>query len=229
MKNFWFLAFLTWLFSQQAHANIGVPTIMVFEPILIILLIPVIFIEYGIMRKSLKGLTPSLILKATSIANLRSTILGFPLAWFVMLLPGLLTGGGGIFHDLDSFWKCFLEVACYSAWLLPWENEFYWMVPSAFLFLLIPFFLLSCRIEEAAAFRYLKKTGVERSVVKSAVWKANIGSYVFLTLGAIIFLLYSVHHTPTPTPRPFIKPHPIFPTENITVEKENKLRSFTVE
>jgi hypothetical protein len=63
----------------------------------------------------------------------------------------------------------------------PWVAE--GEILGAYLFLMIPFFFLSWWIEYAVAKSFIKVFNIkeEQKTIKSAVFKANIASYIFLS------------------------------------------------
>ena len=97
----------------------------------------------------------------------------------LLVILQMMTGGGGS-HGLDTPLKKFLAVTWQSPWLIPYESELYWMVPTAALVLLIPFFFASWFIEYQVGKRILRD--IESTKIKEAVLKANLLSYGLLGL-----------------------------------------------
>jgi len=179
---------------SPAYANVGVPMIFITLPGMLIALMPIIAIESKIYFRyfSLEKLK---VIKYVTLTNSVSTILGIPLAW--MLHTILLLSFGHAYSLLfptpniftNSRLSLFLQVTLGAAWLGPIERQLYWMIPSACLFLLIPYFFVSWYIEYLIM-RKLAKT-VENKLCKSATLKANLVSYSFLVIVVIIWLTTS--------------------------------------
>ena len=55
---------------------------------------------------------------------------GVPLAWLVMLVLGLITTGGSAL-GLNSPVKKLVAVTLQAAWLIPYEENLFWMIPCA--------------------------------------------------------------------------------------------------
>lgn len=139
--------------------------------------IPVVLIESAIVWKPMGIRFPKAVLDV-GLANLCTTILGVPFAWGLMFALDLLSTSGGTALGMDSPAKMLAAVTLQAAWLVPYEGHLSWMVPAAATVLLIPCFLISLQIERwVLTFRWSEK---ERSAVFSAVFRANVWSYVFL-------------------------------------------------
>lgn len=164
--------------------------IVIAWPVFWVALIPIILIEYLKMKK-IFPLMQGLLWKI-SFANIVSTVVGIPLAWGIMvLIEFIVPGGTGTFPKLDIIFRYILGVSLQSAWLMPYLGDFYWMIPTAFLFLLIPFFIMSYWIEYGVIYQIIKKCSIDKQKVKEAVWKANINSYLFLAFLAALSLVGS--------------------------------------
>jgi hypothetical protein len=157
--------------------NIGVPMLFVQLPLMVIALPVVIFIEAALCRRWFRmEWKPSL--KATSIANLVSTFVGFPLMWIVLVALQMVFGEGG-FPRLEEPWFSIYTVTAQAAWLLPVEEELYWMIPTACLILLVPAFFVTVWIERKFYRRSLKSD--ENTIsISSATWRMHLASYAFL-------------------------------------------------
>ncbi|MDR0693324.1 MAG: hypothetical protein LBF49_02000 [Puniceicoccales bacterium] len=169
------------LFQSPAFANFGIPMIVVIEPILILLLIPVIIMESLVMARTIKSIKFSKILCMTSISNLVSTIFGFPIMWLLMTavelgLQIIRSTNAEIRHIADNLPEIVITIL-----QAPWVAE--GEILGAYLFLMIPFFFLSWWIEYAVAKSFIKVFNIkeEQKTIKSAVFKANIASYIFLS------------------------------------------------
>ncbi|HLP48875.1 MAG TPA: hypothetical protein VK469_23240 [Candidatus Kapabacteria bacterium] len=167
-----------------AYANAGVPMIFITLPDMVIGLIPIIFIESYVLFKNLKK-TFKICFKTSAIANTVSTLLGIPVTWLLLVVLQQLTGGGRA-YGMDTPSKKLLSVTWQAPWLIPYEKELYWMIPSATLVLLIPFFFASWFIEYQLSKR--KLPDVENAVIKKSFFLANLVSYILLALVVLIKL-----------------------------------------
>ena len=168
-------------------ANIGVP--MLFPQVILmgIAFVPVVLIESFVVRHTVSLTLPQAV-KDVAIANLWTTLLGVPLAWLVMLLLGIVTTRGYAL-GLDSPAKMLAAVTLQAAWLIPYEENFFWMIPCAATVLLIPCFVLSVMIERFVLARRWKE--VDRRLVFSTVLRANTWSYVFLLIAGSLWIISS--------------------------------------
>lgn len=126
-------------------ANAGLPMILVLFPA-VLLASPVIVLVEAVLgwtffRSSLErwfGMCIAL--------NLASSLVGVPLAWLLALLIEFTVVGGGA-HGVDDWWGVLVSVVGQAAWLVPYEDEFDWMVPVAYLVLLIPAYVMTVLME----------------------------------------------------------------------------------
>ena len=181
--------------ASPAQANAGVPMIFVTLPGMLLALLPIIAIESKVLIQAF-NIGKVQIIKYTALTNAISTIIGIPLAWLIhtVLLVGFEYSYFVLFPHLNLFSNntvpLALSVTLGAAWLGPFENHLYWMVPAASLFLLIPYFFASWYIEYQMIRRLLKN--VENGLCRSATLRANIISYSFLAIIAVIWLSSSI-------------------------------------
>lgn len=186
------IAFLLFIVSSPAYANAGLPMLVIVWPLFWLAFIPIVLIEYRILRKTLKTETPRRLIFITTGANLFSTVIGIPIIYFLLLLLEIfIPGGDGTFPYLTEFWRRVLSVTLQAPWLIPYESEFYWMIPVACAFLFIPFYFMSSWIESIIIAYYLRNSYQSRDV-KKAVWKANQASYAFLYIIIAGWLIYGI-------------------------------------
>jgi hypothetical protein len=194
--NFWKfgLPFALLFFSQSALADVGVPTIMLFEPLMISLLLPVIFVEFMIMRKHLRSLPKLKILKAVSISNVCSTLIGFPITWMMVLIIQILYSTL-LNSSLDFFkieWKKQIQIRYFlePAWSAPHEhptNVEMLGIGISLTIMLIASFFMSYWIEHKITSKICKETDI--SLIKKSVWHANIASYILLFVSGIVCII----------------------------------------
>jgi hypothetical protein len=171
-------------------ADAGVPMIAVAVPAALLSIIPVIALEYW-MARSIHTVSPKRRLLGVAIANALSTLAGWPLLWiFLAAIQIFVIPGGSSCYGIKSFWGALASVTLQAAWLIPYETDLYWMVPTASLVLLIPAFFVTILIEE----RVLRSgwPQVDADVRKRFVWKSNLASYALLVFIDLGWLVYSV-------------------------------------
>ena len=147
-------------------------------PVMLLALIPIIGVEAYVLSSQL-GLSVGVSLKVASIINAASTIVGIPVAWLLLLLAQLFTGGGSA-YGIETARKKFLAVTWQAPWLIPYEDDMDWMVPSAGLALLVPFFFASWWIEYQVAVPLLDV--LEPRTVRHSLLVANLATYGILAL-----------------------------------------------
>lgn len=159
--------------------------IFITYPAMLIALVPVIFLETLIFESYLHAGWRGSGWRV-AIANAASTIVGFPLTWLALLLIGLVTTGGGSAYGLATWWTRILAVTLQAAWLVPYEPDLAWMIPSAAAVGLIPAFFVSVGIEGLVLRRLFHITPEK---VWQATWKANAVSYLILIVLIPVWLL----------------------------------------
>lgn len=109
---------------SPGRADVGLPMVFVEWPLLLLALAPVILIESMVYRRQL-GITYWKALYPAGIANLVSTLVGYPLAWilrlaglFVLVYPlaDVVKPSG---TSMNPAWTQVLTALAYSAWLPP--------------------------------------------------------------------------------------------------------------
>ena len=161
-------------------------------PAMIIALVPVIAVE-SIVVGRLLGTTAISKAKSVAIANVASTLIGLPLTWVALVAVQLVSGGGSAYGLVTPTQKL-LAVTWQAPWLIPYEGDLYWMVPAASLFLLVPFFFASYFVEALIVVGLNNK--LPRVQVRSAVFRANIVSYLLLAIFTLGWLVLAVLHGP---------------------------------
>jgi len=185
-----------WAVPTVAFANAGVPMIGVVYPGMGILLIPVIVVEVGVLRRRLETPLRRTVAMVT-ISNLVSTVLGVPLTWAVLLMMQAVTGGGGANGpSFDTLAGKVLAVTWQAPWMMPYESDVYWMIPVAALVLLVPFFFASWLIEFLVSRLFLRdfdKTALRRSVmVANLVSYALLAGVILVGLGVAVFQHFGI-------------------------------------
>ncbi|HMJ14175.1 MAG TPA: hypothetical protein VK524_22320 [Polyangiaceae bacterium] len=178
----------------MAHANAGVPMLVLILPGGALSLPLVILIEAAFLRRL--GLDRLRSLKLSAFVNAASTLFGVPVTWFVLwvveMLGGslvwrLVVGKGAQPHEL---WQKIFVVLWSAPWLVPLRDEpTPWMLPAATLALLIPFFFVSYAIEAHLMERALPHENLAR--VRQVVWRANIVTYSTFAAATLAWLLFT--------------------------------------
>lgn len=156
-------------------ANAGLPMIGVQMEILIAALIPVVMIETLVLRYRL-SMSFLRVLPASLIANLISTFIGIPFAWMALVFTELTFGATA--WGLDTPLKRIAAVTIQAPWLIPYQNDIYWMVPTASLVLMFPFLIVSAIVESRVLIRIYPE--IPRQNLQRAVYFANVISYTIL-------------------------------------------------
>lgn len=178
-----------------AQANAGVPMLALALPGMIISLIPIIIIETWCVRCSLQ-IPFHRALKAMTVANLESTLIGIPLTWVVWVIIEMAISfigyhiGQSLNITLPAIVGAIFAVTVGAAWLGPVESDLYWMIPTAMILLLFPFFYVSWLLERSMARRFLKELSTED--VNRATFKANLYSYGILGIIVLGWLTISI-------------------------------------
>lgn len=183
---------LLFFFPFPASANAGLPMIIIFWPLLFILFLPIVMIEYGVMKKYTRSFSPTpRLFWPLVMANLFSTLIGIPLTWIALV--GMEVGvslflpSGTV--NLSYIWPLT------APWLYPDTLQHNWMIVTALLILLIPFYFISAWTE-GRIMGWMTKNKEHKPHIRNAMWKANFFSYLFL----VLFL----------APWLFLKPPPVF-------------------
>ena len=161
-------------------------------PFALYLLIPIIAVETWLARTVMQ-ITAQRRFVGVLAANVFSTVVGWPVAWFLLVLLQLFVipgGSGG--YGLDTPLHKIASVTLQAAWLIPYESDLYWMVPTAAIVLMIPAFLITVP-SERLVLRYCWPQ-VAPSERRKFAWTANLASYALLVVAGLFWLWYSVTH-----------------------------------
>jgi hypothetical protein len=142
----------------------------VWEPVLIVGLVPIIVVEAAILKRA--GGSWARSFAASGIGNTASSIVGVPLTWFALVLIQMAAGGGTA-HGANAY-----AVTVQAPWLIPYESDLHWMVPTAALVLCVPFLAASVLVEWPIVVLLFRRSASRR--VLMAVLAANGASYTGL-------------------------------------------------
>jgi hypothetical protein len=166
-----------------AWANAGIPMLALSWPVQWLAFIPVVAGEAAITAKALQlGYWSSL--KPIAIANLWSTLVGIPIAWFVLLL--IEVAGGAMLsimpeHVAGSPAFRYAIFPLFAAWIggsSPLELK------AAFLVLMAVFCWVSIAVEHRVLQHYTSPAA--QPLLRRCVKEANIASYVLLSAVTLI-------------------------------------------
>ncbi len=158
-------------------------------PPMVVLIIPVIALEFWAARKSIRKESGTQKWLGLAGANIFSTFVGWPLAWTSLVIVQMSCGGSGA-HGLDSPLGVILSVTLQAPWLVPYEEDMYWMAPVAAAFLLIPFFFVSVFVERGILRLIWKNEAWDD--IKKFSWRGHIYSYAFLLVVVGVFAVISL-------------------------------------
>lgn len=171
------------LSPMQLLANMGVPMIGVYWPVAWLAFVPVVLIEAWWARRVLgNGWTKAIV--TTSVANLVSTVIGIPLAWFIWATIQLRFFGTAL--GLDHPAKSLYAVTVQAAWLVPYEEHLWWMIPAAALTLTAVFCVGSVLVEWLAM-KCMQRKADARALRRWA-WRGNLLSYLVIFAFVLLFL-----------------------------------------
>lgn len=173
-------------FPSICFADIGLPMLFIGVPMMLVWLIPIIVIETIVFRGKLKTNYVKTC-GAVSLANVISTIFGYPLSWVLLLGLQLLTGRFYSIFGTKPLWFKIWSVTFGAAWMMPSESEMYWMVPIAGMVGMIPAFFISVYLEYLVILPFFSEN---KKYLLPLSWKANLITYLLL-IGFLAWCLCS--------------------------------------
>lgn len=179
---------------STARADAGVPMLVLIWPASWVLFIPIVALESWIAGKIL-GIPPRRSFFAAATANAVSTLVGIPLVWVLLVLGELVLSGGGRAFGIDSFWRRVFAVTVQAAWLIPYDSELHWMIPTAAMVLLVPFFFASVFVERLVFHRFVSS---QPDLARRWSWLANAASYGLLLVALAVMLVVAIIQGPYP-------------------------------
>lgn len=176
------------LVPLTAYADAGVPMIFLTVPGMTLALLPIILIEAFILKR-LVAISNWQSIGVSGAVNLLSTYVGLPLTWALLVFVQLITGGDGV-PRVAPFWQKFLAVTWQAPWLVPYDKDLDWMLPTATLVLLVPFYFVSVIVERLLAQRLLRQC--DRATVRGAIVRGNQWTYGLLAIFVLGWLALAV-------------------------------------
>jgi hypothetical protein len=165
---------------------------MLVFPAALFLLVPIVAVETWIARR-ITTVSAERRYLGVLTANAVSTIVGWPLTWIILaLLQLFIIPGGQSGYNFPAPFGAIASVTLQAAWLMPYQDQLYWMIPTAAMVLLIPAFFVTILVEMLVLRFFWRET--VSSERKSFVWTANIASYGLLYAAELCWLLFSITH-----------------------------------
>lgn len=168
-----------------AWANVGIPMIVVVMPLMVVSLVPIVAVEAHAYVRAL-GVPGRRAARVAILTNLFSTFIGIPVSWGLLLVMQAVLGGGSPF-GLETLRGKVLSVTLQAPMLIPYDDA-NWLLPTAGLVLMVPFFFASWWTEYWLARRLLKD--LPRPAVWTAARNANLISYGLLTLWPLAHFVF---------------------------------------
>jgi hypothetical protein len=169
-------------------ADAGVPMVMFIFPAAFFLLVPIVGIETWVARR-VSPVPANRRVVGVLVANAVSTIAGWFLTWIVLaLLQLFVIPGGQSGYNFPPPYGAIAAVTLQAPWLMPYEDQLYWMVPTAAMVLMIPAFFVSVLTEGFVLRFFWRETAAGER--RSFAWVANLASYALLYVFGIGWLLY---------------------------------------
>jgi hypothetical protein len=161
----------------SASADVGIPLIAVFLPPMWLALIPVVLVEAAVNSRLLavsfwRTVAPAL------LGNVVSTLAGIPIMWLILATIEMVCCGDA--KGLSTPVTRIYAVTVQAPWLIPYDRDLHWMIPTALLAFAIPCFALSVAIEapvNAFAFKGTSRRNIWRVTAVS-----NLASYACLAV-----------------------------------------------
>ena len=171
-----------------ARADAGIPMLMLVWPPAWALFVPIVVVEALVARRLL-ALPYLECARLSLVANARSTIIGIPLTWLVLVLLEMTLGMALASLVQSSALGQFFLVPLSSAWLMP--NAKRWQVYLAAAILCVPFLLVSIRLERWSAARSIPADQARR-------WAkaANLATYLPIIAGLLVLSVFSWYRPP---------------------------------
>ncbi len=161
------------LLASPARADAGVPMLVLIWPAFWLLLAPIVLVEASVASRQL-GLPRKSALAASLAANAVSTLAGVPVTWGILAALEMVVTGGGSAFGLSTLYTRVFAVTAQAPWLIPYEHDLYWMIPTAAAVLLVPFFFMSVFVEGLVMRRFFKG---DRDSVKR--WSRNANAITY--------------------------------------------------
>lgn len=169
-------------------ANVALPTFFGHGIFLLLGLLPIALIEGMVLRQRIQSVQWKRAFTLALRANLKSTIVGIPFAWFSSLLLSIpftyLVGQANT--DWGEKWSIVLGHAFLSGGFHPYDPKLSLAASTA---LLIPYYYISVYLEFGSIQKHLDE--VDRVDVKMAVLSMNRMTYLILAVASLALIFTS--------------------------------------
>ncbi|HEY9714669.1 MAG TPA: hypothetical protein V6C72_14475, partial [Chroococcales cyanobacterium] len=183
------------IFSQPAWAD-GVPIgVVMMAPMWssLVMVIPL----HALLAMHMLELSSSQCWRLSVVACCYSTIIAIPVTWIglvvlmaVVWLLMSIFGGQSLLDRLSTLAIFLLSIP----WVCGPEPDLHWMIPTAEVLLLIPFFFVSIWTENLVGRRLF--TAQSPEAILHWAWTANSVSYAILVLLGIAWLVFKIFKRP---------------------------------
>lgn len=167
------------LTASCSYANAGIPIIAIQLPFMLSLLVPVILIEAILLRESLSLHWFTAILISCK-ANLISTVLGCPVAWFLQFFASVLASASLTALYKNEILERLSKLVILASVILPfpeYEGKIFWLIPFGGIVGLPSAYFVSVWLESA----FVRKQAHERKInPKRLMYRVNFFSYALL-------------------------------------------------
>jgi hypothetical protein len=177
---------------QPLLANMGLPMLILMLPAFVVGLPVVIAIEAWVVARQLE-----LEVRASSwpvaLANIVSTLVGIPVAWFLVVVLEMIIGVslGTLWPDagthLPERLHDIVGLVLQAGWLGMGAEQHHWLIPGAALVLLVPFCAASVGVEGLVVAARLPE--VPPASIYRAVLRANLVSYAGFAIVFVVWLI----------------------------------------
>ena len=175
-----------WITALPVQADAGVPMLAVMAIPMWGLLLLIVPLE-AYLAKRILSISHRRSYKLSIAANAASTVLGVPITWLILVVVEMAAS-----HEAKTFNEILFkangiqQLLMTLPWLYPFEGSLYWMIPSAAIILLIPFYFVSVWSEYVAA--KLLFRDIDRKLLKKWAWISNSASYALMIIIAACWL-----------------------------------------
>lgn len=165
-------------------ADLGLPMVFISVQIMAVAFAAIVAVEALVYARYF-GLRFRDVLPPAFWSNLKSTFIGIPIAWVVMLALEISTTGGKYLGDATPIQRL-ARVTLQAAWPPSGSNDAVWLIPAVSLSLLLPFLIASVLIERGDLRHRMPAIPADRKLA-TGVWLANLFSYGLLGLFYLVW------------------------------------------
>lgn len=163
-----------------------IPVVCLVWPVCTVLMfIPVVLIEWLVIKVSLPHINTKKVLLATVFANLFSSLVAIPLTMLFRLALDWATVSLWAYNEsLSVIWQFICAMTLGAIW--PYTTP--WLAAVAFISLMIPCLFTAYPFKHEEIQGMLGKE-VNSTLLRKVVWRANLASHALLLLPPVIYLV----------------------------------------